>query len=585
MGKIIACRVDKSDPAVGDRVVCLERPEGIDSMSDLPQMPLPQVVSKRGADEPETGAYIPPPRSARPMRTGSGDSMEFGVPSGATKPSINDLTSRLGALGSGVKISVKRLEPKLPSCESGWTDWIELSNPTPTEDDVQGAIKEKFGGGEFMIRFRSQNSQKAEEDVLKLAFAGDWIPITDEGRAIKQRQVANGGQLPLTTTSGPSLMEASSPLLQDVLATAKADKSEAREIAARSASESNNSMVQLVTALKGGDRPSERPAMDLPGLITAFSSIFVPFMTMQAESRRAADERAAAERRAAEERADRQRAESEARTERLIAEMKQSNQPSFMMKAAEGQMDFMTKLLRTTTEKSIELAMAAAGKGEDEVGPIRKALASVLESVGPNLMQMASAAIPNLLNQNAGNQQQPQQQALPQQASRQMMQAGTQQVPVFLPRTQEPVGTAPPPPPAAAPGPPPPPPPSSTTEQPAPELPPMTRADACADVFLRHLGQFAAERPDPNSTWEWVVQGMSLETILGMAPLQFRTKIESVEPENGDILPVAWAEGLHPGVIEIASKVDEILKSNPASLEWARAFLDVGAWREPEEPA
>jgi len=492
-------------------------------------------------------------------------------PSGPTRNSINDLTSKLAAWGPGVRIRVKRLLPQLGPTENGVGEWIEIASVSPTEDDIQTAVLERYGGGEFLIQFRSQNSQRNEEDTLKLSFSGDWKPISAEGQALKARQMANGGVMPQPMLSpGTGLAESAGPLLQQVLASASEDKAQARQIAADAQNNGANTLVQLAAAL----RPEPRQGMGMEGIasiIAALGSVMAPILASQAEARRAAEERAAEDRR-----------RSDERMEKILLQMQNQQTPAALIeqiqsasriteKRAELELQNFSTISKKMVENAMDLAMA--GKGDDP-GVIRTALARLLESAGPGLLQMGASLVPSLVGQNM--QQQAPQQHQPQP---QMMMPGTPQQTVFLPRAPAPqaVGPAPVPQPVAPPPPTTPPaaPPAAPEQQPQP-----SRADIATDLFLRHLGEFAKEKADPDTSWEFMVQGMPLTTVWGLTPLPFRQRMIKVDVEHDALDPIAWVDGLNPLLGDTAKLVDAALKSDPAATEWAREFLSFGPWVE-----
>lgn len=538
-------------------------------MTTLPQIPVPPGRN----EEPDSAPLLPPPRKVTgPIRQDTGERYE---PSGPTRNSINDLTSKLAAWGPGVRIRVKRLLPQLGPTENGVGEWIEIPAVTPTEDDIQQTVLERYGGGEFLIQFRSQNSQRNEEDTLKLSFSGDWKPISAEGQALKARQMANGGVMPQPTLPiGPGLTEAASPLLQQVLASASEDKQQARQLAAEAQSSGANALVQLATALK--PEPRSGGGEGIAAILAAVAPLVQTMIATQAENRRADLARQEAAERAREEREERRRAEDAARLERILAEAKTQQSPNFAMKAMESQFDVWGGLMKKGAEKAFDMALAASGKTEEEAGPIRTALAKLIENAGPGLFQAGASLLPALVGQNLG-QQAPQQPA-PQQ---QMMMPGTSQQTVFLPRAPAPqaVSPAPLPQPAQPPPPPAPPtaPPSAPEQQPQP-----TRADIATDLFLRHMGEFAKEKADPDLSWGFKVQGMDLAVVWGMTPVEFRQRMIKVNVESDALDPVAWVEGLNPLLGDTARLVDAALKSDPAATEWAREFLSYGPWVDEE---
>ena len=534
-------------------------------MTTLPQIPVPSGRN----DEPDSAPLLPPPRKVGgPSRMDVGERYE---PSGPTRNSINDLTSKLAAWGPGVRIRVKRLLPQLGPTENGVGEWIEIASVSPTEDDIQTAVLERYGGGEFLIQFRSQNSQRNEEDTLKLSFSGDWKPISAEGQALKARQMANGGVMPQPMLSpGTGLAESAGPLLQQVLASASEDKAQARQIAADAQNNGANTLVQLAAAL----RPEPRQGMGMEGIasiIAALGSVMAPILASQAEARRAAEERAAEDRR-----------RSDERMEKILLQMQNQQTPAALIeqiqsasriteKRAELELQNFSTISKKMVENAMDLAMA--GKGDDP-GVIRTALARLLESAGPGLLQMGASLVPSLVGQNM--QQQAPQQHQPQP---QMMMPGTPQQTVFLPRAPAPqaVGPAPVPQPVAPPPPTTPPaaPPAAPEQQPQP-----SRADIATDLFLRHLGEFAKEKADPDTSWEFMVQGMPLTTVWGLTPLPFRQRMIKVDVEHDALDPIAWVDGLNPLLGDTAKLVDAALKSDPAATEWAREFLSFGPWVE-----
>lgn len=535
----------------------------------LPQIPVPPGRN----EEPDSAPLLPPPRKVNgPQRMDVGERYE---PSGPTRGSINDLTSKLAAWGSGIRIRVKRLLPQLGPTENGLGEWIEIPAVTPTEDDIQTAVLDRYGGGEFLIQFRSQNSQRNEEDTLKLAFSGDWKPISAEGQALKARQMANGGVMPQPILSpGTGLAESAGPLLQQVLASASEDKQQARQLAAEAQSNGANTLVQLANALK----PEPRQGMGMEGfaaIISALGSVMAPILASQAEARRAAEERAAEDRR-----------RSDERMEKILLQMQTQQTPAALIeqiqsasriteKRAELELQNFSTISKKMVENAMDLAMA--GKGDDP-GVIRTALARLLESAGPSLLQMGASLVPSLVGQNLGGGQQP----APAAAPAQMMMPGTPQQTVFLPRAPAPqaVGPAPLPSPVA------PPPPVQPPSAPAaaPEQPQPSRADIATDLFLRHMGEFAKEKADPDLSWGFKVQGMDLAVVWGMTPVEFRQRMIKIDVEDDAMTldPVAWVEGLNPLLGDTARLVDAALKSDPAATEWAREFLSYGPWVDEE---
>lgn len=536
-------------------------------MTTLPQIPVPPGRN----EEPDSAPLLPPPRKVNgPMRMDVGERYE---PSGPTRNSINDLTSKLAAWGPGVRIRVKRLLPQLGPTENGVGEWIEIASVSPTEDDIQAAVLERYGGGEFLIQFRSQNSQRNEEDTLKLAFSGDWKPISAEGQALKARQLANGGVMPQPILqTGTGLAEAASPLLQQVLASASEDKQQARQLAAEAQNNGANTLVQLAAALK----PEPRQGMGMEGIaavISALGSVMAPILSAQAEARRAAEERAAEDRR-----------RSDERMEKILLQMQNQQTPAALIeqiqsasriteKRAELELQNFSTISKKMVENAMDLAMA--GKGDDP-GVIRTALARLLESAGPSLLQMGASLVPSLVGQNLG-QQAPQQAAPPQQ----MMMPGTPQQTVFLPRAPAPQAVAPAPLPQPAQPPPPPVPPTAPPAAPD-QQPQPTRADIATDLFLRHMAEFAKEKADPDLSWGFKVQGMDLAVVWGMTPVEFRQRMIKIDVEDDALAldPVAWVDGLNPLLGDTARLLDAALKSDPAATEWAREFLSYGPWVE-----
>ncbi len=545
-------------------------PPALGPSGGRPQPPA-AVQTGRRPDEPETGAFIPPPRAPRPRPAGgpwSGDDDGKFEPSGATRPSINPLSSALAALGNGVKVKLRRTATTLPACETGWTPWMDLGLPTPTADDVQDFILQKFGGGEFLILLRSDNSQAQEQDSIKISLMGDWIPQTLEGNSVKQAQLARGGTMPTLPPSGTS--DAGMQVVTEAMKYAHEDKAQARDLSQKTAEAQSNALVQLATVLKPDQGAPRQGGSNIPELLAAISPMILAYLENQR-----------AERQRAEDRAREDRAAAEARAERQMAEMRANNTPTALAKATELQMELIGKVAM----RAVEQALAMSGKGDTEVGPLRAAFARLIGETGPMLAGLAGAVLPKLLSGLQGGGAPAAAPMLPPQGPG-PMQPGTQQVPVFVPAGA----------PQANPGVP-----GPTQGQPAaaaptgghsdpsqPQGPSPTQPERAAIIWLAACAEWVGSKPEPAAAWQYPVEGMPMAVIFGMSPPAFRAAVQAIDPDvPGPMTPPAWVANMHPVCVEAAGRLDAALHGptvTPGAEEWLRQFLDQGPWVEEEDP-
>lgn len=544
----------------------------------------------RGPSEPDTRPVVPPPRGpAKPrgygVPLGDVEAALRTTPSGETRASINAITSRLAALGPGLRFRVKRLEPRLPVCESGMSDWIDIENPSPTEDDLIARIRELKGGGRYYVVVRSRNNQRVEEDVIPdLPIDGDWKPTTQEGAILREQMYRNGGVMPTGLPSAAALTDPN-PLLRDVLTQAADDKKHAREIEERARASADSTAVQLVTALRaqggGGGNGSET----LAAVLGAIAPIAQALIQGAAENRRAAEERAAEERR-----------RSEERFEKLIAEMRATVSPTghadavasmlrMQEKFAEARLNEHMSVSKKVTDHAIEIALAAAkGPGEEPV--LRTAFAKMIEAAGPQLGASVAQMLPALVG--AG---QPQPGApAPAVAGAPVMAPGATQAPVFLP-VAPPAPPAPPAP-AAEPAPPAAEPAAPEAAPPAPPPEPdlattaRQGAERAATLVLYQLRIFlAGEPPDPVAAWEVKPDGShSIETLVGLAPRAFRAALAQASTNPAaPVSPAAWTAGMGATPAGLSAALEAAITSDSAAREWLRAWLDEAPWNEPQE--
>ncbi len=244
---------------------------------------------RRAGASAESGAGLPEAPPLTEEGDGAGDELPGSEPVESAAHDLGKLGKALHAIGGQVEWRVQRIDPAdLPGVEMGWGPWLPMITNDPSADDIEQAIRDKYGGGVYELVVRNRDRQKGQHLRERVRLQGPWKPTTWEGQQIfAQRYGANpmaAGASPLSIPPGSPDTPGAISLAGKALDIASMERQKLDEL--RHA-DKGQGLDLLTKILLAREQAPQRPAYDIPALITAAIPLFQ--MMMDARREAAAD--------------------------------------------------------------------------------------------------------------------------------------------------------------------------------------------------------------------------------------------------------------------------------------------------------
>lgn len=532
-------------------------------------------------------------------------------PLGTDTDDLEPMAKVLSRFGSRFRVRVRRLFPDdMPPNELAQSSWIDVPGADGAPHEiVRDLVARRFGGGRFEVAIADHDPSEFHKNVTTtLDLPGDPIPSSHEGRRWFQQRYGYIPPTPQGLDGKPLASAAGVPTdgsIASVLSMLLQQSSTQQERLFDAANKDKDREAGLVPHLL---QFAQGQRMGIASLVPVLP-VVLEFIRMMREDRA------------------RDREAAEARYQGLLTKLSEQSKPQTapeVLQSVQTLMGFTSRRLEMElemTKKQQQMLLEETVRtlrdgGREEEAGLLATLFNAVKANAPDLVRLGMPMLAGALQAAGGGG--------PQSMAPRQIAAGPRPAPgAAAPAAPRPgvIRTGPvrpAPAPASTPAAAPPaapqvaadfgPPPASPTAPPAPvDAPPAApepqpEAPAVAAApqlippagfgaqlsmsrmveFLQHVLMFAEAVTDPDSAWDYTVNGNSMEVLFGMSPPMFRQRVEATDPEK-PFLVSAWVEGAPPQVVELGQHIDALISASGESRSWLCAFLEVGPWVEGEE--